>query len=82
MSKFLNTYIFLNTYNYNKTIISSSKKDFTIYKFASNWHQHANVLQILSYIRISPNIRAKVLQICIAANMNLQWLPIPSTKFA
>ena len=59
-----------------------SKKDFTIYKFASNWHQCANVLQILSYIRISANIRAKVLQICIVAKMNSQWLPIPSTKFA
>ena len=59
-----------------------SEKDFTIYKFDSNWHQHANVLQILSYIHISANIRAKVLQICIVAKMNLQWLPIPSTKFA
>ena len=74
-------------YNYINIIIRdniclhSSKEDLITYKFTSNWQRCAKVLQILSYIRTSANIRAKVLQICIVAKMNLQWLPIPSTKF-
>ena len=62
--------------------LPSSEEDLIIYKFTSNWQRCAKVLQILSYIRTSVNVWAKVLQICIVAKMNSQWLPIPSTKFA
>ena len=55
---------------------------YIIHTFASNWQRCANVLRILSQIRMSANMMPNVVQICMVAKMNSQWLPSSTTKFA